>query len=137
MMASGSCLLAVVVGVPLLGLCSVGLARMSEGWTTRALFQQLFVGCLLVVAAMTVLTFAAGAGCWITSAATLPLMALPATRRIRSPASTSRIGNFFRVPFAIHDILKRPETLLAKAFPVFSHSRKSDETACDLKTKIL
>jgi uncharacterized membrane protein len=89
MLAAGPLFVAVVVGMQVLGLCSAALARVSEKWTTQAIFQQLFLGCLLVVALMTVLAFVTGSVGWATSAATLPVMALGATIDLRRSASYS------------------------------------------------
>ena len=79
MSLGGPCLFAILVVVQVLGLASVVLARLTENSAFQALCQRLFVACLLVVGAMTVLAFQSGSGGWFSCAATLPVMALGAT----------------------------------------------------------
>jgi hypothetical protein len=84
--------LSLLVTGQILGITSAALARISERWGTRAIFQQIFLASLLGVFAMTLIAFASGAACWFGSATTLPVMVVCATIDLRptvNPSPTS------------------------------------------------
>ena len=67
-----------VVGIQLVGLASVWLARASEGLTLQKPFQWLLLACLALVGGATMLSVSMGPGFWLTSGATLSVMVVAA-----------------------------------------------------------
>jgi hypothetical protein len=64
--------------IQIAGLTSAWLARLSEGSSRQASCQRLFVGCLAVMGAMTMVFVALGLRHWLASGATLAVMMLAA-----------------------------------------------------------
>jgi hypothetical protein len=64
--------------IQITGLASAWLARLSEGSPREAICQGLFVGCLAVVGALTMIFVALGIHHWLASGATLAVMLLAA-----------------------------------------------------------
>jgi hypothetical protein len=77
------CLLGVI---QLLGLISAFATRVSRQSSRRNLSQWVFVVCLGVVAAATLLTVGKPSGCWLTSGTTLSLMVLTAVGEFKPQA---------------------------------------------------
>lgn len=65
--------------IQVLGLASACLARIGEGSIRQASCQRLFLGCLALVGASTMLAMQVGPGTCVTSGATLAVMVLTAT----------------------------------------------------------
>jgi hypothetical protein len=61
------------------GLSSMFLARLPHASRRQALFQHLFVACLVVVGAATMFTICVQSNCWVWSGTTFSLMAVGAT----------------------------------------------------------
>lgn len=66
-------------GIQLLGLTSAAVARLSEGSSRQRSGQRLFLACLGLVGAATVVSVFLGPGCWLSSGTTFSLMVLGAT----------------------------------------------------------
>ncbi len=76
-------LLLLVFPTLVLGLFSAAFARVGAGSTRQALSHGLFLGCLPMVAAATVVSFSVGPGSWLASASTFAVMVLSATADTR------------------------------------------------------
>lgn len=72
-----------LLGVLALGLLSAWFARIGAGSPRQSLSHGLFLGCLPMVAAATIVSFGLGPGCWLASAATFAVMVLGATADTR------------------------------------------------------
>ena len=66
-----------------LGLVSAWLARIGEGSPQQTLSHVVFLGCLPMVAGMTIVSFGLGPGYWLASAATFAVMVVAATAETR------------------------------------------------------
>jgi hypothetical protein len=68
-----------LIVIQLLGLSSAWLARICEAAAYRQLVQSVFLGCLVLVAASTMVALGLGPCGWVASGATLSLMVLTVT----------------------------------------------------------
>jgi hypothetical protein len=66
-------------GIQLLGLTSAAVTRLSEGSSRQKSGQRLFLACLGLMGAATVVSIFLGPGCWLSSGTTFSLMVLGAT----------------------------------------------------------
>jgi hypothetical protein len=72
-------LIYVLAVIQVIGLASACLARMGEGSIRQASSQRLFLGCLAMVGAGTMIALAIGPGACVASGATMAVMVLTAT----------------------------------------------------------
>jgi hypothetical protein len=61
------------------GLVSMFLSRLPHSHRVHAIFQHLFLGCLIVVGLATMVTICVQSNCWVWSGTTFSLMAVGAT----------------------------------------------------------
>ena len=79
MNASDSAIGWVVIVAQLVGLMSVGIARLTERSSSVLPAQAFFLLALLAVGATTLVTLSSGSGTWLFTGATLPIMVVGAT----------------------------------------------------------
>jgi hypothetical protein len=77
--ASSTASLWILAVIEIVGLASAWMARLSLGSRRQRPFQALFIVCLLLSGATTVLALPLGAGCWLTASTTFAIMVLTAT----------------------------------------------------------
>ena len=77
--------------IPIAGLLSAWLARLSEGSSRQAWCQRLFVACLAIVGLLTMAFVALGARYWLASGATLSVMILAAVWDFSTHASVESV----------------------------------------------
>jgi hypothetical protein len=68
-----------LAGIQIVGLASAAVARLSEGSSRQKSGQRLFLACLGLVGAATIVSVFMGPGCWLSSGTTFSLMVLGAT----------------------------------------------------------
>ena len=75
----------------LMGITSVGLARLLERSPSQRAAQAFFLVSLLIVGAATAVTLTSGSGAWLLTGATLPVMVVGATLDVSAQSNAPAI----------------------------------------------
>ena len=75
-----------LAGLHLCGLASMFLSRLPHSHRVHAMFQHVFLGCLVFVGLATMVTICVQSNCWVWSGTTFSLMAVGATADLGQPA---------------------------------------------------
>jgi len=75
-----------LAGLHLVGLTSMFLSRLPHSHRVQALFQNVFLLCLVFVGVATVVTICIQSNCWVWSGTTFSLMAVGATADLGNAA---------------------------------------------------